>query len=179
MVEPTTRIRWRRRVALILVPLLGLILASSTGRAPLLLYPSTPSLPAGLYLKVGDVIERGSVVAFPVPDVARTYQRTIGRTVDSGFLFLKPVAAMPGDQVCNDVALGLRINGLHLGATAIRDREGHLLPIWQNCRHLAADEIFTFADHVPTSFDGRYYGPIERTRVVGVYRMIWRNPWTS
>ena len=39
-------------------------------------------------------------------------------------------------------------------------------------------ELFTFADHVPNSFDGRYYGPIERACVVGVYRMIWRNPWT-
>jgi len=53
------------------------------------------------------------------------------------------------------------------------------LPIWQDCRRLAADELFTFTDHVPTSFDGRYYGPIERARVVGVYRMIWRNPWTN
>jgi len=48
------------------------------------------------------------------------------------------------------------------------------LPIWQDCRRLAADELF-----IPTSFDGRYYGPIERARVVGVYRMIWRNPWTN
>jgi len=178
VVEPTIRIR-RRRVALILLSLLGLILAGSTGRAPLFLYPSTPSLPAGLYLKVGDVIERGSIVAFPVPDAAKSYQRTIGRTVDPGFLFLKPVAAMPDDQVCNGAALGLWINGRHRGATANRDQEGRPLPVWQDCRRIAADELFTFTDHVATSFDGRYYGPIRRARVVGVYRMIWRNPWTS
>ena len=178
MVQPTIWVR-RRRVALILLPLLVLILAGSTGQAPLFLYPSTPSLPGGLYLKTGDAIERGSIIAFPVPEAARDYQHSIGRTVDPGFLFLKPVIAILGDRVCNDASAGLRINGRHLGSTASRDRQGHLLPIWQGCRRLAADELFTLTDHVLTSFDGRYYGPIDRMHVVGVYRLIWRNPWTS
>ena len=76
------------RASLILLPLLGMFLAG-TGRAPLFLYPSTPSLPAGLYIKIGDKIERGSIVAFPVPEQAQNYQRSIGQVVDPGFLFLE------------------------------------------------------------------------------------------
>ena len=85
---------------------------------------------------------------------------------------------MPSDLVCNDVDAGLWLNGRKVALTAGQDNEGHPLPVWQNCRHLAEGELFTFADHVPNSFDGRHYGPIERSRVVGVYRMIWRNPGT-
>lgn len=176
MARPTF---WQRvRLSLILLPLLGLFLGG-VGRAPLFLYPSTPSLPAGLYMKIGGKIERGSIVAFPVPEQAQAYQGSIGQVVDPGFLFLKPVIAISGDSLCNDAIDGFRINGVQTARTADRDRDGNALPVWQDCRSLADNELFTFTDHVANSFDGRYYGPIERSHVVGVYRMIWRNPWTN
>ena len=158
--------------------MLGLVIGG-TGQAPLLLYPSTPSLPAGLYIKIGDSVERGSIVAFPVPEAALAYRRSIGRRVDPDFLFLKPVIALPGDLVCNDVDAGLWLNGRKValddspGSTkATRCRSG------RTADASPRSEVFTFADHAPNSFDGRYYGPIERSRMVGVYRMIWKNPWT-
>lgn len=170
---------YRRWAAVSLLPLMGLFLVGGTSEAPLFLYPATPSLPAGLYLRVGGAIERGSIVAFPVPEPAQDYQRSLGRHVDPGFLFLKPAVALAGDRVCNSVGAGLRINGRQVASTASHDRQGRPLPVWQDCRSLAPGELFTFTDHVPNSFDGRYYGPIDRSSVVGIYRRLWSNPWIS
>ena len=78
--------------------------------APLFLYPSSASLPEGLYLRSFGPIEIGNVAAFPIPEVARRYQAKRGHQAPAGCLFMKPIAAGPGDRVCNGEA-GLFING--------------------------------------------------------------------
>ncbi len=37
---------------------------------------------------------------------------------------------------------------------------------------MAADEYFVFSNRVPNSFDSRYFGPISRAAILGVYRPL-------
>jgi type IV secretory pathway protease TraF len=52
-----------------------------------------------------------------------------------------------------------------------RDRRGAILPAWRECRVLEPDELFLLGD-TPGSYDSRYFGPVRRSEVVGVYREV-------
>lgn len=47
------------------------------------------------------------------------------------------------------------------------------MPWWNGCALLGEDALFLLMDH-PASFDGRYFGPTMRGRIVGKGRLIWR-----
>ena len=140
--------------------------------APLFLYPSSASLPAGLYVRSFETVRVGSIVAFPAPAIARYHQERDGSQVPSGYLFIKPVAAGPGDRVCNDPVNGLEINGVWLAPVSKSDSRGRSLPVWRSCRLLREKEFFLFSDTVPNSFDSRYYGTVQDQHIRASYRRI-------
>jgi type IV secretory pathway protease TraF len=85
---------------------------------------------------------------------------------------VKSVAAMSGDRICgvgNDIIIGGRTAAKRL----VADRYGRPLPAWQGCHLLLGNEVFLLMESIPDSFDGRYFGPIEMTRVVGRLVPIW------
>ena len=139
---------------------------------PIVLYPASPSLPTGPYLRTIEAVETGKIVAFEIPDEARRYQAERGHDVPAGFLFMKPVAAGPGDQVCNTFA-GLFINGMRYADTASHDPDGHLLPFWRHCRPLELGEYFMVSTHIANSFDSRYFGPVAANEIAAVYRPLF------
>jgi len=55
---------------------------------------------------------------------------------------MKPIAAIPGDRVCNSMIYGLAINGVWRAKTKAFDQDGHALPLWYACRRLGAQELF-------------------------------------
>ena len=68
-----------------------------------------------------------------------------------------------------------------------RDRRGRPLPVWQGCRLVANGELFLMNWQVRDSLDGRYFGPLPATAVIGratpLYtdedgdgRFVWRAP---
>lgn len=87
-------------------------------------------------------------------------------------LLIKRVAAVGGEAVCRrqaEVATPMRSVPV-----LEQDGRGHALPVWSACRRLAKDEVFLLGD-TPSSFDSRYFGPVRRSRLSGVYRelMTW------
>jgi hypothetical protein len=46
------------------------------------------------------------------------------------------------------------------------------LPVCRQCRVLADDELFQLSVAHPASFDNRYFGPIERSAVLGVAHAV-------
>lgn len=48
------------------------------------------------------------------------------------------------------------------------DSEGRVLPSWEGCRVLSSDEVLLLGD-TADSFDGRYWGPISRDKIEGVW----------
>lgn len=164
----------RRRSAWIwMAPAVALVpLAASFGgpSRPLFLANATLSEPPGLYIGSAGRPTVGSLVAFRAPPAAFPYADLRLQELHRVPL-LKGIAAGPGDEVCTTSGR-LVINGRDRAPIAQADRQGRGLPHWRGCRRLGADELFAFSDRVPNSFDSRYFGPVTRSAVVGVYRPL-------
>jgi len=143
--------------------------ATAADRLPALaLINESPSLPTGVYARSpGSRISRGSVVAVPQPKSARLYLSRQGMPVR--VLLLKRVAGMGGDRVC--AGAGRVEAPWRLVVVHARDRRGVALAAWSGCRVLGGDELFLLGD-TPASYDSRYFGPVSRSDVTGVYREI-------
>lgn len=145
-------------------------LAAAGGAGPLLLWNRTASEPEGLYLRHAGPVTVGALIAFPAPSAAFPY-------ADGHLAYLrrvpilKHVAAVAGDQVCtaND---RLEINGRVRATILLQDRRGVALPRWDGCRRLGDGEVFVFSDRIPNCFDSRYFGPVNRAEIVGVFRPL-------
>ena len=145
----------------------ALVLVGAVFGRPAVVLNTTPSEPLGLYALVGGSPAVGQLVSFKTPPTAFPYaDRRLGylrRTT-----LLKGVAAGPGDFVCTSSGR-LRINGRDLAPVARVDSAGVALPRWIGCRRLGPDEFFAFSDRRSNSFDSRYFGPVDRSAIVGVY----------
>jgi type IV secretory pathway protease TraF len=141
-------------------------------RAPTLaLINASSSLPRGLYVRdfVGHA-SPGVIVATPQPDAARAYLGALG--MPAHVLLIKRVAARAGDRVCRD---GNRVVTPDRSVVANSvDGDGAALPQWRGCRVLEDSELFLLGD-TAESFDSRYFGPVDRRRLAGVYReaVLW------
>lgn len=142
---------------------LALALALAAPFPPVGLYNRTPSEPLGWYWRNAGVIRPGAIVAFRPPSAAAAF---LGPPRLQSFL--KAVAAGPGARVCAAEGI-LFINGERRAAIVGADRRGRPLPHWSGCLRLGADQWFMLSDRVPNSFDSRYYGPIARGDILGVY----------
>lgn len=138
----------------------------------LLVWNVTPSVPTGLY-HIGDAsgLHIGERVALDPPPGLRDYLAERGY-LPAGVPLIKEVAALPGDIVCRD-GLAITINGSPAGSARARDRIGRVLPAWRGCRTIADREIFVMNLRAPDSFDGRYFGPLSRDRIIGRARPVW------
>lgn len=165
--------RKRPGIAIAVVALAAALAGSKLLAAPIILYPISPSLPEVPYVRTIDAVEVGTIVAFPVPDVARHYQRQRGRELPADFLFMKPIGAGPGDHVCNSAGRGLTVNGVWRARTIAFDQDERALPIWKGCRRLGDQEFFVLSDHVPNSFDSRYFGPLRKAEILATFRPLY------
>jgi type IV secretory pathway protease TraF len=85
---------------------------------------------------------------------------------------LKHVAALPGQTVCRTGAT-ITVDGIAVGIALGRDHLGRPLPTWQRCRVIAAGEVFLMNRRSAASLDGRYFGPLPTTTIVGRADPIW------
>jgi conjugative transfer signal peptidase TraF len=143
-------------------------LAASSDNA--LLLNTTPSEPEGLYWRINVSAARGQLIAFLAPATAFPYADA-RLSVLHQTPILKMVGAGPGEPVCSD-GRTLALNGRRY-AVQNHDSAGGILPHWIGCRSMASDEYFVFSDRVPNSFDSRYFGPISRAAIIGVYRPLF------
>lgn len=139
--------------------------------APPVLLNTSASEPRGLYVRTTAPAAVGRIIAFRPPADAYPYvaQAMPERARTS---ILKTVRAGEGDLVCAQQRR-LAVNGRVWGAIAVSDRSGRKLPHWRGCHRLMAGEYFVFSARIPSSFDSRYYGPVRRGDMLGVYRPLW------
>lgn len=135
-----------------------------------ILYNHSPSIPVGLYLRTNGPVERGAIVTVRAADVAPDYAALRGFD-DPGDRFIKRIAATQGDVVCadNDV---ITVNARTVAHRAAIDRSGRALPRWKGCQELSADQLLLLGD-TPDSFDGSYFGLVQRSDIEGVWRRVW------
>lgn len=159
---------WTLAAVLVGAALLTGAAAGADSLPAIALINESPSLPKGLYIRMaGGRVEPGAIVAIPQPGSARAYLAGLGMPPD--VQLLKRVSAVGGDPVCSGEGT-VRTPRTQV-AVHRRDRRGVSLGAWRECRDLGPDELFLLGD-TPGSFDSRYFGPVSRSAVTGVYREV-------
>lgn len=131
---------------------------------PAFVWNFSASAPTGLYVVLNRPARKGDWVALDPPPHVKALLSEI-RQEPQHRLLVKRMVAVGGDVICR-YDKHIYINGT-VEAEIVSDRIGHAsMPSWRGCRSLAGSEAFYLGDG-PRSFDSRYFGPIETTRVVG------------
>lgn len=133
---------------------------------PRLIWNASASTPVGLYaITRSPRLEVTDLVAVDAPEPLASFLAERGY-LPRGVLLMKRVAALPGQQVCR-TGTHVTIDGIAMGDALTRDRLGRDLPIWQGCRRIADGEIFLMNSSVEDSLDGRYFGPVSASSIIG------------
>lgn len=132
----------------------------------------SPSVPTGFYAIRGKAsLHVGERVAIEPPTALRHLLAERGY-LPIGVPLLKRIAAVRGQRICR-FRHGVTIDGSFAGVAHSRDRLGRRLPAWFGCRTLRAGELFAMNLNVPDSFDGRYFGILRLTDVIGRATPVW------
>lgn len=139
---------------------------------PRLIWNATASVPVGLYrLYPGRAPHVGDLVALRLPERdANILAR--GGYLPRGVPLLKPVAAVDGQTVCR-VGSHITIDGRAAGDALPVDHRRRPLPVWQGCHRLGLHELFVMNVREPRSLDGRYFGPLPVSSVIGRAIPLW------
>jgi conjugative transfer signal peptidase TraF len=140
--------------------------------APKLVWNASASVPIGLYaIHPIDVVYSGDLVLVLPPEAVARYLTQRGYLA-LGVPILKHVLALPGQSVCR-IERTIIVEGTAVGDALDRDRQGRGLPSWQGCRMVAREEVFLMNWRSDTSFDGRYFGPLPASTIVGRATPLW------
>lgn len=171
------QLRARRRPLIIAggigLALLGLaaVLDSAVRPAPRLIWNASASAPIGLWrIHPGTQLRTNDMVLAHTPASVRQLAAR-RHYLPANVPLLKRIAGRDGDEVC---ALGYEIfvNGRRVAQRRSADRKGRPLPWWTGCEHLQDGRVFLLMD-APDSFDGRYFGPISETAIIGKAVPLW------
>jgi conjugative transfer signal peptidase TraF len=130
------------------------------------------SVPIGLYqLQPTGNLFVTELVAIQPPEPTAKFLAD-GEYLPRGVPMLKRVLALPGQTVCRD-QLTVTIDNIEMGKARERDSRGRPLPIWQGCRVIAEGEVFLMNWQSADSLDGRYFGALPTTAIVGRAEPLW------
>ena len=180
-----TRPRSRLRARLVLAGLsacglAALAWASFVHPLPRLTYNPSDSVAVGWYrvdpldLRTGALprpLAVGSIVLTTLPPDAAALAAQRGY-LPTRVPLLKRVGAIAPQEVCITGG-SVRIDGVPSAAVLSADRWGRPLPSWQQCRRLETGELFLLSVTNPASFDGRYFGPVRASAVLGIAHPVW------
>jgi conjugative transfer signal peptidase TraF len=139
---------------------------------PRYIWNASGSVPIGLYLlhPTGRLaVTRLVAVQSPEPLATFLADR---RYLPRGIPLLKRVLALPGQTVCRD-QLAITVDQIEMGAAREHDRSGRPLPIWQGCHVIADGEVFLMNWRSADSFDGRYFGALPASAIIGTAEPLW------
>ena len=157
------------------IPVLTLAVASVVSLPKKLIYNASESASIGFYWLDNRPLERGDYVLVRVPERVRNLVEERGY-LPPDVPLVKRVVGLNGDRICrqNEAIL---VDGLVVAIAKLRDGKGRKMPVWHGCHILTEQAVFLLQDH-PQSFDGRYFGPVDRRLIIG--RATWlRLPWRN
>lgn len=161
-----------RRAPLVLATCAALLLLIPRRERPIIIWNATASAPVGFYtvtapthIAAGDL-----VIAWPPAAAARL--AAARDYLPRGVPLVKRVAAVPGEPIC---AAGDAVRAPRgvLVQRLRRDASHRLLPWWRGCGRLPASYYLLLMATVPGSFDGRYFGPVAASQIVGKAHPLW------
>lgn len=139
---------------------------------PRFVWNASGSAPIGLYaVRSNSVLVAGDlVVAYP-PEALAAFLAERGY-LPRGVPLIKRVVAVPGQTVCRKEFL-VTVDGRPVGAAHDHDRKGRSLPVWQGCRVVSGAEVFLMNWDEADSLDGRYFGPLPVSTIIGRAEPLW------
>ena len=164
----------RGSLATIVVTFGAVALVMSTMReaTPAYIWNVSKSVPIGLYqLQPAGRLAVTELVAVRTPEPLATFLDLNGY-LPIGVPMLKRVLALPGQTVCRN-GLTITVDGIEVGDAQERDGRGRPLPVWHGCRVIADGDVFVMNWQSPDSLDGRYFGPLPASAVIGKAVPIW------
>ena len=141
---------------------------------------TTPSIPLGVYQLTNEPLVKGAYVLFCPPPAPVFVMAKARGYVGAGFCpggygqLMKRLVAAKDDEVTINVE-GVAVNGqrLSLSKPIKLDGGGRPLPHYAKSWVLDSDEVLVMSDSNSGSFDGRYFGPIQRSQIEGVIRPVF------
>jgi conjugative transfer signal peptidase TraF len=163
------------RQKILSVMLLGasmIAFSSAAHPMPRLLWNASASVPVGFYAvhPVGRLTAGELLVVRPPAPLAQFMAAR--RYLALGVPLIKHVAALPGQIICRSGRV-ITVNGIAEAEALDRDARGRKLPVWQGCRAVQTGEVFLVNAGVPDSFDGRYFGPVPDSAIIGSATPLW------
>lgn len=141
-------------------------------RDPLLVWNASASAPIGLYAvqPLGKLVVTDLVVARPPESLASWL-------AERGYLpkdapLIKRVAGLEGQKICRD-GFSVTIDGIVMAEAQERDHVGRTLAQWRGCFTLRPGQIFLLNWGAPASLDGRYFGALPVSAVIGRAAPLW------
>jgi len=156
----------------VLAPLAVIVLCTASlmqivrPTVPRLLYNPSPSAPIGWYrLRPESDIVRGNLVAAhpPASGAALAIERAY---LPPNIPLIKTVWAVSGEEICYENGQVFVYGRPPLNVLK-HDARGRALPSRSGCYRLLKDEVFLVSTDVQTSFDSRYFGPVDRKLLLG------------
>lgn len=137
-----------------------------------LIWNASASAPIGLYaVQRADDLEVTDLVAVAAPPLIAEFMADRGY-LPMGVPMMKRVLALPGQTVCRH-GFDIIAYASTIGQAREFDNAGRKMPVWQGCRPIGDDELFLMNFDVPDSVDGRYFGPLPRSFVIGRALPVW------
>jgi conjugative transfer signal peptidase TraF len=165
----------RRRLKIVLLMLAATALISFPifeNPDPVLLWNASASAPVGLY-RVHSIDKLGAaelvVARLPAP-LADLVEE--GGYLPHGVPLIKRVLGLTGQIVCR-FGLTVTVDEINAGSARERDHLGRKLPAWQGCHKLTDNEVFLMNWDEPASLDGRYFGPLPVSSIIGRAAPLW------
>jgi len=141
---------------------------------------TTSSYPRGIYWMTNDPIIKGSLVIFCPTDIAVFRQAKERGYIGAGFCpggtsyMIKKILAAANDQV-EMTDIGVFVNGTLLLNSKPMDTDSEglaLSPIKADVTALNDHSVLLMSDYSSKSFDGRYFGLMDKKNIVSVIRPI-------
>ncbi|MGX0964264.1 conjugative transfer signal peptidase TraF [Bradyrhizobium japonicum] len=140
--------------------------------SPLYIWNASPSVAIGLYrLRSVEEFYVTELVAVRPPEPLATILDLNGY-LPIGVPMLKRVLALPGQTVCRH-GVSISVDAIVMGEARERDGRGRPLPNWQGCRAVGEGELFLMNWQSDDSLDGRYFGVLPASAVIGRARPVW------
>ncbi|MBY5841314.1 S26 family signal peptidase [Rhizobium leguminosarum] len=137
-----------------------------------LIWNASASAPIGLYrIEPVDQLNVTDLAVVMPPDELASFLDQRGY-LPKGVPLLKRVLALSGTKVCRN---GKAISAYDMvyGEALECDSRGRPLPLWQGCITIKKGQAFFMNWDVPDSLDGRYFGALTLSTVIGRAVPLW------
>ena len=159
-------------IAVMALATLGIGYPALTPMPIKLMWNASASAPIGFYtVAPADTLKIPELAVIAPPEPLERFMVERGY-IGRGVPLLKRVLGLPGQRVCRSGAT-ITVDNVEMGDALEHDRMGRDLPVWQGCRIIRDGELFLMNWEIRDSLDGRYFGPVPASSVIGRALPLW------